>query len=94
MGCPGPWRQGGAWCGWPECVDVVDDGYVFSYVVREGEFLPPRFPRDKDICRGTLLTHFISQLTGLLVALMGLYITYIVPRFVPAVRGIAGLPGL
>ncbi|KAK3399181.1 inositol phospholipid synthesis and fat-storage-inducing TM-domain-containing protein [Sordaria brevicollis] len=37
---------------------------------------------------------WFEKLTGLLVALMGLYFTYIVPRFVPALRGIVGLPGL
>lgn len=37
---------------------------------------------------------WFEKLTGLLVALMGLYFTYIVPRFVPALRGVVGLPGL
>ncbi|EDO65004.2 hypothetical protein GE21DRAFT_4958 [Neurospora crassa] len=37
---------------------------------------------------------WFEKLTGLLVALMGLYFTYIVPRFVPALRGIVGLPGV
>jgi hypothetical protein len=35
-----------------------------------------------------------QQLTGLLVALAGLYLTYILPRWVPALRGIIGLPGI
>ncbi|KAK3953406.1 inositol phospholipid synthesis and fat-storage-inducing TM-domain-containing protein [Pseudoneurospora amorphoporcata] len=37
---------------------------------------------------------WFEKLTGFLVALMGLYFTYIVPRFVPALREIVGLPGL
>lgn len=35
-----------------------------------------------------------SQLTGLLSATLGLYIFYVVPRFVPAVRSVVGLPGI
>ncbi|KAK4123045.1 hypothetical protein N657DRAFT_445667 [Parathielavia appendiculata] len=34
------------------------------------------------------------QLTGLLVALAGLYVTYILPRWIPAMREIVGLPGI
>ncbi|KUI65418.1 FIT family protein scs3 [Cytospora mali] len=37
---------------------------------------------------------WIEKLTGLLVALMGLYTVYILPRFVPALREIVGLPGV
>ncbi|KAK4109222.1 hypothetical protein N656DRAFT_716319 [Canariomyces notabilis] len=37
---------------------------------------------------------WFEKLTGLLVALTGLYITYILPRWVPALRGIIGLPGV
>lgn len=37
---------------------------------------------------------WIEKLTGLLVALMGLYSVYILPRFVPALREIIGLPGI
>ncbi|KAL2128186.1 hypothetical protein VTI74DRAFT_9534 [Chaetomium olivicolor] len=37
---------------------------------------------------------WFEKLTGLLVALAGLYVTYILPRWVPAVRGIVGLPGI
>ncbi|KAK5636636.1 hypothetical protein RRF57_012348 [Xylaria bambusicola] len=35
-----------------------------------------------------------SQLTGLLVASMAVYTVYILPRWVPAVRAIVGLPGI
>ena len=38
------------------------------------------------------LTH--SQFTGLVTALVGVYVVYVVPRFVPALRGIVGLPGV
>ncbi|KAK4223275.1 inositol phospholipid synthesis protein Scs3p [Podospora fimiseda] len=37
---------------------------------------------------------WFEKLTGLLVALAGLYVTYILPRFVPAIRDIVGLPGI
>lgn len=37
---------------------------------------------------------WFEKLTGLLVAMAGLYITYILPRWVPALRGIVGLPGI
>ena len=37
---------------------------------------------------------WFEKLTGLLVALTGLYAIYIVPRWVPAVRGLVGLPGI
>lgn len=40
-----------------------------------------------------MLTHF-SQLTGLLVASAGLYAIYILPRIVPPLRAIVGLPGI
>ncbi|KAG5930910.1 hypothetical protein E4U53_002059 [Claviceps sorghi] len=36
---------------------------------------------------------WFEKLTGLLTALVGIYLVYIVPRFVPAWRGIIGLPG-
>ncbi|EFX00703.1 inositol phospholipid biosynthesis protein [Grosmannia clavigera kw1407] len=36
----------------------------------------------------------LEKLSGLLVALAGLYGVYVVPRFVPAVRRVVGLPGL
>ena len=36
----------------------------------------------------------VKKLTGLLVALSGLYVTYILPRVVPALRSILGLPGI
>ncbi len=41
----------------------------------------------------SLLTYHSSQLTGLLTAFVSLYLIYILPRFVPAVRSIVGLPG-
>lgn len=34
------------------------------------------------------------QLTGLLVAFSGLYAVYFIPRFVPIIRGLVGLPGM
>ncbi|AEO58210.1 hypothetical protein MYCTH_2315372 [Thermothelomyces thermophilus ATCC 42464] len=37
---------------------------------------------------------WFEKLTGLLVALIGLYVTYILPRWVPALRGVVGLPGI
>lgn len=37
---------------------------------------------------------WFEKLTGLLTALLGVYIVYIVPRFVPAVRSILGMPGI
>ncbi|KAK3368571.1 inositol phospholipid synthesis protein Scs3p [Podospora didyma] len=37
---------------------------------------------------------WFEKLTGLLVALAGLYITYILPRWVPAIRSFVGLPGI
>ncbi|KAK0622543.1 inositol phospholipid synthesis and fat-storage-inducing TM-domain-containing protein [Immersiella caudata] len=37
---------------------------------------------------------WFEKLTGLLVALAGLYITYILPRWVPALRQFVGLPGI
>ncbi|QPH02498.1 hypothetical protein C2857_006708 [Epichloe festucae Fl1] len=37
---------------------------------------------------------WFEKLTGLLTALAGIYLVYIVPRFVPVVRGIVGLPGI
>ncbi|AEO68749.1 uncharacterized protein THITE_2054379 [Thermothielavioides terrestris NRRL 8126] len=37
---------------------------------------------------------WFEKLTGLLVALAGLYVTYVLPRWVPALRGIVGLPGI
>ncbi|KAK4185365.1 inositol phospholipid synthesis protein Scs3p [Podospora australis] len=37
---------------------------------------------------------WFEKLTGLLVAMAGLYVTYILPRWVPALRGIVGLPGI
>lgn len=40
-----------------------------------------------------MLTHF-SQLTGLLVASAGLYAIYILPRVLPPLRAIIGLPGI
>lgn len=36
----------------------------------------------------------LSQLTGLLTAIIGVYAIYYVPRFVPALRGVIGLPGI
>lgn len=36
----------------------------------------------------------LSQLTGLLTATIGVYAIYYVPRFVPALRGAIGLPGI
>ena len=38
--------------------------------------------------------HRVAQLTGLLVALVGVYAVYYVPRFVPALRAVVGLPGV
>ena len=35
-----------------------------------------------------------GQLTGLLTAAIGFYLVYIVPRFVPAVRAVTGMPGI
>ncbi|KAH6624122.1 inositol phospholipid synthesis and fat-storage-inducing TM-domain-containing protein [Chaetomium sp. MPI-SDFR-AT-0129] len=37
---------------------------------------------------------WFEKFTGLLTALIGLYAIYIVPRWVPALRGIIGLPGI
>ncbi|RSL64527.1 hypothetical protein CEP54_004713 [Fusarium duplospermum] len=37
---------------------------------------------------------WFEKLTGLLTAATGFYIVYIVPRFVPAVRQVIGLPGI
>ncbi|KAG6112553.1 hypothetical protein E4U13_004226 [Claviceps humidiphila] len=37
---------------------------------------------------------WFEKLTGLLTALIGIYVVYVVPRFVPAVRGVIGLPGM
>ncbi|KAK3332367.1 inositol phospholipid synthesis protein Scs3p [Cercophora scortea] len=37
---------------------------------------------------------WFEKLTGLLVALAGLYAVYIIPRWVPALRGVVGLPGI
>ncbi|KAK3899530.1 hypothetical protein C8A05DRAFT_36858, partial [Staphylotrichum tortipilum] len=37
---------------------------------------------------------WFEKLTGLLFALAGLYVTYILPRWVPALRGAIGLPGI
>ncbi|KAK0630934.1 inositol phospholipid synthesis and fat-storage-inducing TM-domain-containing protein [Bombardia bombarda] len=37
---------------------------------------------------------WFEKLTGLLVALAGLYVTYILPRWLPALRGVIGLPGI
>ncbi|KAI0874759.1 inositol phospholipid synthesis and fat-storage-inducing TM-domain-containing protein [Hypoxylon argillaceum] len=37
---------------------------------------------------------WFEKLTGLLVASVGLYAIYILPRWVPALRGIVGLPGI
>jgi len=37
---------------------------------------------------------WFEKLTGLLSALIGLYLLYLVPRFVPAIRGVVGLPGI
>ena len=34
------------------------------------------------------------QFTGLVVAMIGLYLIYIVPRWVPAIRNVVGLPGV
>ncbi|KAG5971935.1 hypothetical protein E4U55_000985 [Claviceps digitariae] len=36
---------------------------------------------------------WFEKLTGLLTALVGIYLVYVLPRFVPAVRAIVGLPG-
>ena len=47
---------------------------------------PPRAGSDADV--------FDSQLTGLVTALIGAYAVYYVPRFVPAVRSIVGMPGI
>jgi hypothetical protein len=38
--------------------------------------------------------HAHTQFTGLWTAAMGFYVAYIVPRFVPAVRSVVGLPGV
>ncbi|KAI0118702.1 inositol phospholipid synthesis and fat-storage-inducing TM-domain-containing protein [Nemania sp. FL0031] len=37
---------------------------------------------------------WFEKLTGLLVASVGVYAVYILPRWVPALRGIVGLPGI
>lgn len=37
---------------------------------------------------------WFEKLTGLISSLVGLYLLYVVPRFVPAVRDIVGLPGI
>ncbi|KAJ9136817.1 Inositol phospholipid biosynthesis protein [Pleurostoma richardsiae] len=37
---------------------------------------------------------WFEKLTGLLVAFSGLYVVYILPRFIPAVRKVVGLPGI
>ncbi len=37
---------------------------------------------------------WLEKLTGLLVALIGFYAVYVVPRFVPAVRQVVGVPGI
>ncbi|KID79735.1 FIT family protein [Metarhizium brunneum] len=37
---------------------------------------------------------WFEKLTGLLTALVGVYLVYIVPRVVPAVRAVIGLPGV
>ncbi|KAF3769526.1 hypothetical protein M406DRAFT_270451 [Cryphonectria parasitica EP155] len=37
---------------------------------------------------------WFEKFTGLLVALTGLYAVYFVPRFVPPLRGVVGLPGI
>ncbi|KHN97092.1 alpha-galactosidase [Metarhizium album ARSEF 1941] len=37
---------------------------------------------------------WFEKLTGLLTALAGVYLVYVVPRFVPAVRSVVGLPGV
>ncbi|KAK0711955.1 inositol phospholipid synthesis and fat-storage-inducing TM-domain-containing protein [Lasiosphaeris hirsuta] len=37
---------------------------------------------------------WFEKLTGLLVALAGLYVIYVLPRWVPALRQVVGLPGI
>ncbi|POR36317.1 FIT family protein scs3 [Tolypocladium paradoxum] len=37
---------------------------------------------------------WFEKLTGLVTAMVGVYAVYVVPRFVPALRGIVGLPGI
>lgn len=37
---------------------------------------------------------WFEKLTGLLVACMGLYVVYVLPRWIPAWRAIVGLPGI
>ncbi|KAL6870117.1 hypothetical protein ACO1O0_001452 [Amphichorda felina] len=37
---------------------------------------------------------WFEKFTGLLTAAIGFYVAYIVPRFVPAVRAVVGLPGI
>jgi len=37
---------------------------------------------------------WFEKLTGLLVALSGIFVVYFLPRVVPAVRGIIGMPGI
>ncbi|KAF4119302.1 Inositol phospholipid synthesis and fat-storage-inducing TM [Geosmithia morbida] len=37
---------------------------------------------------------WFEKFTGLLTAFVGFYVVYIVPRFVPSVRGVLGLPGI
>ncbi|KAI0393913.1 inositol phospholipid synthesis and fat-storage-inducing TM-domain-containing protein [Xylariaceae sp. FL0594] len=37
---------------------------------------------------------WVEKFTGLLVASIGVYSVYILPRWIPAVRGIVGLPGI
>ncbi|KAK3369397.1 inositol phospholipid synthesis protein Scs3p [Lasiosphaeria ovina] len=37
---------------------------------------------------------WLEKLTGLLVAFTGLYLIYVLPRWVPALRGLVGLPGI
>lgn len=40
-----------------------------------------------------MLTEYL-KFTGFLVALFGLYVVYFIPRYVPALREIIGLPGI
>lgn len=41
-----------------------------------------------------IMLTLLQQLTGLLVASGGLYVIYILPRIVPPLRAIVGLPGI
>lgn len=69
-------------------MDVVDDCSLFPHVVRKGESLRSYDPWP--------VKHFANnhQFTGLLVAFIGIFVVYFLPRIVPAFRTVVGMPGI